>query len=174
MNIKNNRRRRQSQEKIEKVFVELLQTKEITQISVSDICKCTQLNRSTFYANYNDIYDLADTMRKKLEQNVAELYENDVNNKVNSNDYLRLFNHIKDNQLFYKTYFKLGYDEKHTVNLYDISAACKFFNDKYIEYHIAFFKAGLNAMIKKWLEDGCREAPEQMEEILKSEYQGRI
>ncbi len=174
MNVKNNKRRQQSREKIEKVFIELLQNKKITQITVSDICKRTELNRSTFYANYTDIYELADTIREKLEQEVAKLYENDIANKYNSNDYLRLFRHIKDNQLFYKTYFKLGYDEKHKINLHDLNDANRFFGDKYIEYHITFFKAGFNAMVKKWLEGGCKETPEQMEEILKSEYQGRI
>mgnify|MGYP002508929830 CR=1 FL=1 len=47
-------------QKIEQVLVELLQTKELNQISVSDICKRAGLNRSTFYANYVDIYGLAD------------------------------------------------------------------------------------------------------------------
>ena len=60
MNTPNNRRKRESREKIEKVFVEFIQNKEINEISVTDICKKTNLNRSTFYANYLDIYDLAD------------------------------------------------------------------------------------------------------------------
>lgn len=55
MNVKNNKRRRESQDKIEKAFVELLQTREIKEITVSDIIKLTGLNRSTFYANYIDI-----------------------------------------------------------------------------------------------------------------------
>ncbi len=173
MNIKNNRRRQQSQEKIEKVFIELLQTREISQVTVSDICKITELNRSTFYANYADIYELADTIGKKLEKEVEKLYENDIANKYNSNDYLRLFYHIRENQLFYKTYFKLGYDNRHRINLYDIYQADKFFDNKYIEYHMEFFKAGFNAIVKKWLEAGCKESPEEMAEILKSEYQGR-
>ena len=67
MNTKNNRRKRASMQKIEQVLVELLQTKELNQISVSDICKRAGLNRSTFYANYVDIYGLADAIREKLE-----------------------------------------------------------------------------------------------------------
>ncbi|MDO5389359.1 MAG: TetR/AcrR family transcriptional regulator, partial [Clostridia bacterium] len=39
MNTKNNKRRRESIAKIEHVFVELLQTKQLNQITVSDICK---------------------------------------------------------------------------------------------------------------------------------------
>lgn len=56
MNMKNNKRKRESMQKIEPVLVEFLQTKELNQISVSDICKKAGLNRSTFYANYIDIY----------------------------------------------------------------------------------------------------------------------
>ncbi len=50
MNIKNNRRRRASRDAIENIFIELLQTKSLNEISVSDICKKAGLNRSTFYA----------------------------------------------------------------------------------------------------------------------------
>ena len=66
MNVKNNKRRRESQEKIEKAFVELLQTHEIEEITVSDLIKMTGLNHSTFYANFIDIFDLADKTREKL------------------------------------------------------------------------------------------------------------
>lgn len=172
MNTKNNKRRRQSREKIEKVFIEMLQTKELQQISVSDICKAAKLNRSTFYANYLDIYDLADKISEQLVEQVKELYIDEQQEKFNSNDYLRLFRHIKENQLFYKTFFKLGYDNNVEM-LYDSNLAQQHFNNKFIDYHIEFFKSGFNAIVKKWLERGCIETPEGMEEIIKSEYQGR-
>ena len=54
MNTKNNKRKRESMQKIEQVLIELLQTKELSQISVSEICKKADLNRSTFYANRHD------------------------------------------------------------------------------------------------------------------------
>lgn len=75
MNTKNNRRRRESIERIEKIFIELLQTKELHEITVSEICKRCELNRSTFYANYTDIYELADKIRESLEKEVNLLYE---------------------------------------------------------------------------------------------------
>ena len=52
-------------ERIEKVFIEMLQRKKLSEISVSDICKLAGLNRTTFYANYTDIYGLADAIRKE-------------------------------------------------------------------------------------------------------------
>lgn len=173
MNTKNNKRRRDSRRSIEKIFIDLLQTKELNQITVSDICQKAGLNRSTFYANYEDIYGLADSIRASLEDSLAELYREDITDGHNSNDYLRLFRHIRDNPLFYKTYFKLGYDNAYKIVQYDTALAEKHFGNRFIEYHCEFFKQGITAIIKKWLDNGCLETAEEMTEIIESEYWGR-
>ncbi len=172
MNIKNNKRRRESQDKIEKAFIELLQTREIKDITVSDLIKNTGLNRSTFYANYTDIFDLADKTREKLENDFSDLFA-DYDYFNGHGGALKMFTHIKENQLFYKTYFKLCYDDKHLISIYDTKRAEKEHIESNIKYHIEFFRNGLNAMIKLWLADGCRESPEEMAEVLKAEYRGR-
>ncbi len=173
MNTKNNKRRQSSQNKIEKTFIELLQTKEIEQISVSDICSRCQLNRSTFYANYLDVYDLADKIRDKLEQDVADLFTPSESSIYSYGDWVKLFYHIKENPLFYKTYFKLGYDQNHIALISDREANYPELNQKHIEYRMEFFRAGFNAIVKKWLAGGCKETPEEMNEILVSEYSRR-
>lgn len=173
MNTPNNKRKKESIERIEKVFISLLQTNELNEISVSDICKLAGLNRTTFYANYTDIYGLADSIRDKLEHNLSDLYQNEIIRGFNSNDYLKLFCHIKDNQIFYKTYFKLGYDDSYKIITYDINLARQHFDNRFIEYHMEFFKSGITKIIKLWLQNGCKESPEDMYEIIKSEYQGR-
>lgn len=171
MNIPNNKRKKESQEKIEKIFIELIQTRDINEISVSDICKLAGLNRSTFYANYVDVYDLADKIRLRMINEFFNIYVVEVTSKEHSYDFLKLFRHIKDNQIFYKTYFKLGFDilsdgipieDKEIIRWYG-----KSINP---EYHIEFFKAGLNAVIKKWLKGGCKESPEEINDVLISEY----
>lgn len=173
MNTPNNKRKKESIERIEKVFISLLQTNELNEISVSDICKLAGLNRTTFYANYTDIYGLADSIRDKLEHNLSDLYRNEITQGFNSNDYLKLFCHIKDNQIFYKTYFKLGYDDSYKIITYDTNLARQHFENRFIEYHMEFFKSGITKIIKIWLQNGCKESPEDMCEIIKSEYQGR-
>lgn len=168
MNTKNNKRKRESIEKIEKAFINMLIKKEINKISVTDICKETGLNRSTFYSNYIDIYDLADKLREKLENDFDSQF------RGNSEDgAVKMFRHIYENQLFYKIYFKLGYDEKHQTYIYDKTRAEKDFEGKHVKYHIEFFRNGLNAIIKMWLNDGCKETPEEMAEIIETEYRGR-
>ena len=172
MNVKNNKRRRESQEKIEKAFVDLLQRRSIQEITVSDIIKQTGLNRSTFYANYIDIFDLADKTRERLEADFSNLFaEYDYFNDRSGAE--KMFNHIRENQIFYQTYFKLCYDDKHLISIYDPRRAEQEHIDSNIKYHIEFFRNGLNAIIKLWLAGGCRESPEEMAEVLKTEYRGR-
>lgn len=173
MNTPNNKRKRESVERIENVFIDLLQNKELNKISVSDICKKAGLNRTTFYANYDDIYDLADSIRDKLENSLSEIYHTEINDGFNSHNYLKLFNHIKENQGFYKTYFKLGYDNNYKIISFDTNLAKLHFKNRFIEYHMEFFKSGITKIIKMWLENGCKESPEDMYEIIKSEYYGR-
>ena len=172
MNVKNNKRRKESKEKIEKAFIELLQTYEIKDITVSEIIKMTGLNRSTFYANYVDIFDLADKTREKLEKEFSNLFA-DYDYFNERTGALKMFRHIKENQIFYKTYFKLCYDEKFLISVYDAKRAEKEHIDSNVKYHIEFFRNGLNAIIKMWLCDGCKESPEEMAEVLKAAYRGR-
>lgn len=173
MNIVNNKRKKDSQLKIQKIFIELIQKKEINEISVSDICKLANLNRSTFYSNYIDIYDLADKIKEDLFHEVISLYPKEIESKEHSYDFLKLFEHIRDNQLFYKTFFKLDYDNNSNFfkEMVDYSEFEKYYdNPTHLEYHIAFFRNGLNAVIKKWLYNGCVESPEDIKNIIVSEY----
>ena len=173
-NVKKDKKK--SQLKIEKTFIELLQKKDIDEISVSDICKLSKLNRSTFYANYIDIYDLADKLKEDLATEVLNIYSNERKLKTHSYDFLKLFKHIKDNQLFYKTFFKLNYDNdyKQFENFIDYNLFFQLYNDKVeLEYHITFFMGGLNSIIKNWLNNGCKETPEQINKILIDEYKNK-
>ena len=174
MNTPNNKRRRASVEVMEKAFIEMIQKKNLEEITVSDICKRAGVNRTTFYANFDGIHSIADSIRDKLENDMKNVvYADELASGYNSNDYLKLFRYIKDNQIFFKTYFRLGYDNEYKIFTYDRALAEKHFGNKFIEYHMEFFKAGLNKIIKMWLDGGCAESPEDMNEIILSEYRGR-
>lgn len=174
MNTINNKRRKESKDKIERIFVNLIQTKEISEITITEICKKAHLNRSTFYANYIDIYDLAEKIKNKLEQDVTDLYEDERTKKYNSNDFTKIFYLVKENPLFFKTYFKLERNfNDNPFYIYDTNLAEKFYNGQNIDYHIEFFKAGFNAVLKKWLDNGCIESPEKIAQIIKDEYKNK-
>ena len=170
MNTPNNRRRRESRQRIEDAFMQLIQHRELKEISVTELCQTASVNRTTFYANYVDLYDLAEAVQKHLEEEVRNLYQEEWEHRNNSHDFLKLFRHIRENPLFYKTYFKLNRDGNFRFADYSIEEAASRFDSRHIEYHIAFFGNGLNAVIRKWLDNGCRETPEEMVSIITEEY----
>lgn len=66
-----NRNGMKSKAAIKKAFLELMKTKKTEQITVSEIVKNADLNRSTFYAHYYDVPDIVDEIQKGV---IEELY----------------------------------------------------------------------------------------------------
>lgn len=170
MNTPNNQRRKTSQLKIQTAFLTLLETRELNKISVSAICELAKLNRSTFYANYLDIYDLIDSIKRTLEQNYLNFFELELREPVSDSLFLKLFQHIYDNQSLYQAYFKLGLET--TIDLPEASQqnAIKIYGTELVEYHSEFFRAGITAIIKLWLNNNCRESPEEMFALVKAKH----
>ncbi|MBQ2699074.1 MAG: TetR/AcrR family transcriptional regulator [Firmicutes bacterium] len=170
VNTANNKRRRDSRRRIEAALVQQLQDKELQQISVSDICKDAGVNRTTFYANYEDIYALAEAVKQRIEQEVLSLYQAEQTEKIINHDFLKLFQHIYANQLVYNTYFKLNTGGYLTNIGYSTAEAELYYDNQLIDYHLAFFGYGITAVIRKWLRGGCKETPEQINSVIVSEY----
>lgn len=67
MNTKNNQRTRLSKILFKNVLIELLKEKSsVEKISVRELCDRAQLNRSTFYAHYNEPKDLLYEIENEL------------------------------------------------------------------------------------------------------------
>ncbi|MBQ3078076.1 MAG: TetR/AcrR family transcriptional regulator [Clostridia bacterium] len=170
MNKPNNRRRRESRRRLEAALVKLMQEHELSELRVTELCREAGVNRTTFYANYIDIFDLAESVQKTLEEEVLGLYREEIEQRHGDHDFLRLFRHIKENPLFYKTYFKLNTGRPFHFVFYDDELAARRFGGRHIEYHIEFFRNGLNAVLRKWLENDCRETPEEIFSVIREEY----
>lgn len=174
VNVQNNKKRWTSVLKIEKALVTLLQEHDLHQISIIDICQEAHLNRSTFYANFLDIYDLIDQLQSRMLADFKGLYQEESQGQHNSNDFTKLFRHIQQNQPFYTTYFKLKLDTLVNISDYDIHLAQRLFDNRNLDYHKEFFRAGITAIIKKWLDHNCDLSPEEMSDVLATEYQNKI
>lgn len=172
MNTPNNKRRKDSQKKIVETFLEMMKTSELENISVTELCKRAGVNRTTFYACYEDVYDLAHKVVDYLLEQVDELYREEHENQFNSENWMKLLQHIYDHQLIYSICLKLGVGDL-PIREYDTRYAAKYFDNKYMKYHIEFFRAGFNRILRIWLDGGCQETPEEINYILKTEYVNR-
>lgn len=131
---------------INAAFSSLLQNKELRDITVTDICEIAGIERSTFYAHYNDVAALANDYAAQIEKQVSEQPHKE-------NDFSWIFEYIKEHPDFFKIYFKLGVSQ--------VSS----------DYKTIFFRNGAYSVAKMWFEDGCVESSEQMGVIIKREYE---
>ena len=61
-----------SRQMIKKAFAEMLNEKDITKITVTDIVEKAGISRGTFYAHYMDVYDLYNAIETNMMETVRE------------------------------------------------------------------------------------------------------
>lgn len=57
---------RRSKQKITESFIKLRIKKPLERITVAELCRNAEINKSTFYAHYHDIYDLSDQVEASV------------------------------------------------------------------------------------------------------------
>ena len=87
-------------------LVELMKEKTFEEIKVSDICEKALINRSTFYAHYEDKYELLVDFIKDLKDEFSQKLEN--NKALNIKEYylelIKIFlNHVEDKKDIYSS-----------------------------------------------------------------------
>jgi AcrR family transcriptional regulator len=166
INIRGNSRSIGSKEKIREALFELLKTKGIDQISVIELCKEANVNRTTFYAHYKDIFDLMDT----LESNMAcSLYSKLTVNMTGEEEIAVIVDHIRKNSKFYKIYADTSLESKlvsHMISMANEGYVEQFFFDQETspkdapEYLFEFLKGGMMGVIRRWLTTDCIDSDE--------------
>lgn len=146
MNTKDNKRHQETIQRVYATFAELLWEQELNEISVTELCESANIERSTFYANFEDISALANTYSSEIEKKVAALPHEE-------GEFSWIFEYILENKDLFQVYFKLGIIQTVT------------------DYKTIFFRNGIYSVAKLWFEDGCTESPQKMGDILKREYE---
>ncbi len=182
MNRSNNERFQATEDKIIYVFTHLLSEKDVSQITVSEICRLCGIHRTSFYLHFQDVYELMDRIEIRLAEHYADIFEAYAGPYNLGERFQQLFAFIYENQAFYRAYWNRAKDlhvldaaiSRDTENkMREAAAAYGFQSDTEIQFHQIFFKAGLAAIIGYWLSRGCPEKPEQLGEILEKEYWNR-
>lgn len=176
-NEKGDRRVRYTKMVIRESFLDLLRTKDISQISIKEICEMADINRATFYSHYQDPYDLMEKIEAQLFENIGECI-NDYREKSADQTPVHLveqiFDYISENAKlcrlllsergninFQKRIMNLVYDKK----LMELSHGAGIPKEE-ADYIDSFILTGCIGVIQKWLDDDMKKSPRYMAEFL--------
>ena len=74
MNTKNNQRFQETEVRMEVAMLDIMKHMDFEKITVKRICEKAEVNRSTFYAHFVDIYDMLDKMEDYLGRELLKNY----------------------------------------------------------------------------------------------------
>lgn len=161
--------------KMNDALFKLLEFKEFTDITITDICKEANVNRTTFYAHYENTNDLLQEAKDRIMNKFFNFFGNetrhiDLNNFhpesfISDKFIVPYLNFVKDN----KKIFKIFYNNLNTFNtkeIYDLLLErlwipiCnkKGLNDlSIINYMSKFFLNGMTSIIIEWINNNCED-----------------
>lgn len=169
--MKQNQRVRITKMLLKKSLIDLLKTKTIYKITITEICENADINRSTFYNHYNTEFDLLKEIENEYLLTIEKYYKS-YNDKskvikilleyVHKNlDVFRLFLEDTPGNEFFERLIKIGFE---TLS-YDkeLTEANKEYNQEYLYNFILF---GVLEIVKIWISKEPRESIEEMNEII--------
>ncbi|HHW48765.1 MAG TPA: TetR/AcrR family transcriptional regulator [Clostridiaceae bacterium] len=157
-------------------FIDLLEKKDISQITIKEICEKADINRTTFYAHYTDQYDLLRKIENEFLDNVraclAELDQenNNVDPVVLAE---KIFEYIKENAKLCKLLLSerggLNFQKQVMVMVYDPIINELTSNNKVsmedAEYVYSFAVTGCVGIVQKWLNEDMKKSARYMAEM---------
>lgn len=172
---------------MDEALIDLLEVKDLEYITVKEICEKAGVNRSTFYLHYETIADLVNEATEHVNQCFQSYFMRDaidfvdkINNRdlkdlvLITQDYLLPYlQFISENKNIYRAAFRnpngMQSDAKYRdLKKYILEPILEKFEvpDLFRRYYIVYYMAGVIAIIKEWLTNGCQEPVETIAAII--------
>jgi len=156
----------------------LLSEKSIQQITVKELVEKVDIHRSTFYANFEDIYDLYNHMEDVVIEEIILIVDADLDRAVfNPTAYLEiLLKYITDNKQISRLFFSEKVSNTFTNRITELFRAAYFdclrqgYNieatDEQLNYYYLFCFSGMLAVIEKWVAGEFACSHEELTDML--------
>ena len=173
--------------KMDKALISLLEEKSFEYITVSEICKRAEVNRSTFYLHYENTIDLLDETARFMLNDFMSYFNADAKDIANnikesslgelifiSNNYLQPYlMYIKDNKSVFSTVLQhsasFGFGkifERLYENIFNPVMERFDYPVTDRKYAMMFYLNGITAIVTEWLKDGCEKTIEEVSQII--------
>ena len=174
---KEDRRVRRTKKLLTKALTQLLQEKQINEITVKELTDLADMNRGTFYLYYKDIFDMLEKIEDGLFEaldEIVSLHEHDDVSQQTKPILLDLFHFIEENQEMCRVLLSSHGDMNflHKLNEVVREKCLKAWPDirkekgeADFDYHYSFVVFGCAGIIRAWVNRNCPESAEKMAEM---------
>ncbi len=175
MEQKKDRRIRKTRAQLQNGLAKLMKTKSINEITVKELVDEVDINRSTFYLHYTDIYNLLEDIENRLMDEILRVIDSHKN--VTDGGLLSIFTDIftiiDANRDICSALIGEKGDMAFVQRMEDIIASHGVHDlmnqfmlpERPIHYMISFSMSGCIGMLKEWLSTENSEPPEYMANV---------
>lgn len=170
------RRVRKTRKQLREGLARLLEKKSIRDIKVKELVEEVDINRSTFYLHYSDIYDMLEKIEEELFQEIQDAMQtHPISADERSRAFIcEMFQIMEDNRAICKALCGPNGDMAFVARMEKVvgSQAVQVIEPlfkiekKQLRYSYAYCLNGCVGLIKVWLLEDGKETPEQMAKIM--------
>lgn len=172
--IKGNRRTLYTKKIIKESLIDLLKHKKIHEITVTDICKKSDINRGTFYAHYKDAYDLLKSMEDELFDEISKYIDETPVEEYKDVLLLKALELIEENKELCKILFSRHMENDIMDRIIYVANKAQIdklinssqVNNAFLDYFIKYSVGGVVSVIQNWMGNNLRESPEEIVKII--------
>ncbi len=172
---KKDRRIRKTKAQLKAGLAKLMINKSIKEITVKELVDEVDINRSTFYLHYTDIYNMLEVIESELIADIKCLIDTHpigYNENIRS-IFIDLFSIISEDKEIYSAFLgqngNISFIQKiESIIEENIENSLKKMYPNFIDdlkYSISFCLSGCVGLIKNWLLEFNQETPEHMAEL---------
>ena len=171
---KEDRRVRRTKKLLTQALTELLQKKQVNEITVKELTDLADMNRGTFYLYYRDIFDMLDKIEDEMFHKldaIAVLHEDEDVSRQFRPVLLDLFRFIAENRELCRVLLSPNGDMSFLHRLFEvIRVKCRTVwmeqvrdtSEEDFDYRYSFVIFGCAGLIRAWVNRDCQDSDEQM------------
>ncbi len=173
--------------KLDQALITLLEQKDFSYITISEICTAAGVNRSTFYLHYENTRDLLDETIQYLLNSFLSYFPLDMNRitfrfadsaltdlNFITEEYLHPYlSYIRENHRIFATALQhscsFGFEEifqRMFRNIFDPILERFHYPIAHRRYVMMYYLNGITAIITEWLKDGCEMSIQEISSII--------
>lgn len=151
---------------------DLIKTKKLSNITITELCTAAKINRNTFYYHYNNIFEFLDEHKNLIIDDLNEISE--ISKTHNKQNLVEVFAVLKKHPHFLNILISPNCDLDFFNEIFDVAsskASIIFSKDPNTLTNrerllCAYCNAGCNAVIITWIMNDMKESPEEIADFI--------